>query len=68
MNRPAPIVVAPTCPACGNPLTPGGSAFLCSDTGGKRVALPSYCADRQCQIDRDEAAVAKAIASGLIDP
>lgn len=67
--RPAVIRVAPTCPHCGNVLTPGGVAMVCAAGGkGGTRTLPGYCADRQCARDRDDAAIAHAIAAGVINP
>lgn len=59
----------PTCPHCGNDLTPGGRALGCGPFGSSVVIeLPAYCADRPCRRDRDDAAVEAAIARGVIDP
>jgi hypothetical protein len=67
-NRPAPIQVSPTCPHCGTVLTPGGYAIVCSEAGGARLPLPGHCASRECRTNRDEAAIADAIAKGVILP
>jgi hypothetical protein len=66
--RPQPIQVKPTCPHCGNLLTSGGVAFLCSEKGGKNLPLPDYCGDAECRNERDERAIADAIERGLITP
>lgn len=55
------------CQHCGNPLTAGGTAILCGPGGG-RMKLPDYCSDPDCRRDRDEKALARAIADGVIDP
>lgn len=69
MNRPAPIKTSPVCPHCGNPITPGGYALVCNTRGrSTTVQLPNFCTNRQCRSDRDDAAIAKAIADGVIDP
>ncbi len=61
--------VKPTCPECGTQLTPGGVALGCvPGGGGVTIPLPAYCADPQCRRDRDEAAIARAIAAGVIEP
>lgn len=57
-----------TCPTCGGPLTEGGTAFLCAPGGGRQLATPSYCPSKECRKARDDAAIARAIESGLIDP
>lgn len=59
---------AECCQHCGNPLTPGGVALACGPGGGARIKLPDYCADADCRRERDERAMADAIARGVIDP
>jgi hypothetical protein len=56
-----------TCPHCGGPLTPC-VAFLTSEDGCERVELPGYCPSAECQKARDDAAVARLIERGVIDP
>jgi hypothetical protein len=56
------------CSHCGNPMEPGGAAIACAPSGSVKVPLPPYCADRACQEARDEAALAKMIEAGVIDP
>lgn len=58
----------PPCPHCGTPLTPGGYALACG-SGGKsaRIPLPATCTDRDCPQQRDNAAIERAIAAGVID-
>lgn len=58
---------ADCCQHCGTPLTKGGYALACGPGGG-RIKLPDYCADRECAKARDDAAIARAIAAGIIDP
>jgi hypothetical protein len=49
-------------------MTPGGAAIACGPSGSVKIPLPDYCADRECQEQRDEAALAKMIEAGVIDP
>lgn len=58
---------ATVCPDCGGPLKLGGYALACGPTGG-RIKLPDYCASRECARARDDAAIARAVAAGVIDP
>lgn len=57
------------CPHCGTPMTTG-AAFVCAadprDSGV--LELPPVCPSRECRKARDEAAIQRAIDSGLIDP
>ena len=55
------------CRHCGTPLE-GGTAFVCMPGGGGQVQLPKRCPSADCQRQRDEAALADAIARGIIDP
>lgn len=67
MTRPAAIVVAPTCPHCGNPMQGGQAAIACFPNGkAMTLPLPPTCNDPDCHRARDEAAIARGIASGLI--
>ena len=45
----------------------GGTAILCGPAGGS-LALPPYCPSPTCRKARDEAAIARAVAAGIIDP
>lgn len=56
------------CPHCKREMVSGGYATACTKTGSVSIALPSYCANPSCRADRDAAAIAKAIAAGVIDP
>jgi hypothetical protein len=58
----------PDCPHCGNPMTPGGAAIACGPDGSVKILLAPYCADPACREARDEAALMKMIAAGVIDP
>jgi hypothetical protein len=61
----------PACPRCGGPMN-AGVAFLCGPDGGAGLPLPARCIDPECtradQKARDEAAIERAIAAGIIDP
>lgn len=67
--RPSPITATPTCDRCGTPLPAvAGIAILCGPGGGG-VALRTPlgpCQDPDCRRERDEEAIARAVASGLI--
>lgn len=57
------------CPSCGQPMSSGGFALACGRGGqSARILLPAICTDRACRAARDEAAMAKAIAAGVILP
>lgn len=59
----------PCCPHCGNPLSRGGVAVACGPRlTSTTIPLADYCADADCRRARDEAAIAKAVAAGVIDP
>jgi hypothetical protein len=59
---------AMNCPACGQPRV-GGTAIACLEGGRSvTVALPAHCVNPECQKKRDEAALQRAVDSGLIDP
>jgi hypothetical protein len=46
----------------------GGFAIGCGPAGSVDIPLPAWCADEQCRRERDEAAMARAIERGVIDP
>jgi hypothetical protein len=46
----------------------GGVALICGYGGLQRLRQPSYCGDPDCQQKRDEAAIARAVAAGVINP
>jgi hypothetical protein len=49
-------------------MTPGGAAIACGPEGSVKIPLAPYCADPACREARDEAAIAKMIEAGVIDP
>lgn len=56
------------CPACGQPMTKGGVAIVCGPRDSGALPLPDYCSSRDCQRARDQAAIDRAVAAGVIDP
>ncbi|WP_460836502.1 ribonuclease H family protein [Nocardioides marmoraquaticus] len=56
-----------TCPSCGDQMTSGGIAIVCSRAGASRVALPYRCLNADCRADREARAMADAVAVGVID-
>lgn len=57
-----------TCPHCGGEMKAGGFAIACGPDGSVDIPLPATCPSRQCQADRSEAAMQRAIEQGVIDP
>lgn len=55
------------CRHCGTPLT-RGVAFVSGVAGCGEVKLPAQCPSTECQAARDAAALADAVARGVIDP
>lgn len=57
----------PPCPRCGEPMIAGAALV---NLGGRcePVELPPWCTSQECQRTRDEDAIARAIAAGVIDP
>jgi len=60
---------APICPHCGGPMT---SDVALVNFGGKRkcerVVMPPHCPSEECRAARDEAAIARLVERGVIDP
>lgn len=57
------------CPDCGAEMQPGGVALACGGKAGSvRIQLPPFCTSRRCRSEKDAAAVARAVAAGVIDP
>jgi hypothetical protein len=59
------------CRSCGLPIEDdGGVAILCGPEGATTLELPRQvlCTRRECRKDRDEKAIAQAVADGIIDP
>lgn len=62
------MIAVRVCPHCGGPME-SQSAIVCAGDGiGDRLTLPPHCTSKECQEARDEAALARAVESGLIDP
>lgn len=61
----------PRCSRCGGPMN-AGRAIVTLPRGCQSLDLPATCSDPECrrrgQKERDEAAIARAIADGVIDP
>lgn len=59
-----------TCPDCGGPLPKPATAILClgGGQGGTLELPPGPCRSPECRQARDDAALADAIARGVIDP
>lgn len=56
------------CKHCGDPLTKGTVVFACGCNGDSyQIKLPDTCDSRACKDARDDAAIEKAIAAGIID-
>jgi len=57
----------PPCPRCGEPMN---ASVALVNLGGRceSLQLPPMCTSAECQRGRDEDAIARAIAAGLIDP
>lgn len=71
MSREVEFDERPRCPRCGGPMDQR-FALACGRGGfSEQIPLPPSCADRECgragQAERDEAAIARAIAAGVID-
>lgn len=63
------MTTGPACPDCGLPMEFGGVALACGPHNKSvRVELPPWCSSVRCRSDRDAAAIAKAVATGVIDP
>jgi hypothetical protein len=57
----------PACPHCGHPMR-RGMVFWTAKDGCDEFTLPPACSRPECQAARDDAAIAKMIAAGVIDP
>lgn len=57
----------PPCPRCGEPMN-AGRALLNFGDRCEELELPPTCTSRECHRQRDEEAIARAIAAGVIDP
>lgn len=61
----------PACPRCGAPMN-ASAGFACGRGFSVPFELPPTCTNAECrkagQRERDEAAIARAIAAGVIDP
>lgn len=57
----------PKCPRCGEPMN-AGVAFVCGRGFSQAFDLPPVCESLACQQRRNEDAIARAIAAGVIDP
>lgn len=61
----------PVCPRCGGRMN-AGVAMVCGPGVSGSIELPPVCASETCRVtgqrERDDAAIAKAIAAGVIDP
>lgn len=60
----------PVCPSCGQPMTDILAGVIACAGSGRHVDVGSSyaCVDRRCQERRDETALARAIARGVIAP
>jgi hypothetical protein len=55
------------CPHCGGPMTCGAALVTSKDSCGV-FQLPAQCLSKACREARDDAAIARAVEAGVIDP